>query len=455
MEDMIRKAVQGVTGAQYVEVRVHRGRGSHVTWSGKELEGIGESTSLGGCVRVLVNGAWGFTSFNDVADLPRYVAMARDQARLIGGGTARLAPVAPHTGTYKTQPQEDPVKVSLAEKEALCRAYNEALRRGSDRIKTSSARYIDSSGSLFFANSDGTFIEQQTTFCGVSLAAIVMEGSNVQTGRYSVGDLRGFQICRGLEAKCDDVVRQAVELLTAKPPEAGKYTIICDSQLTGVFVHEAFGHLSEADFIYEHDRLKEIMKLGRQFGGEELNIVDDASIPGLAGSYFFDSEGTPARKNCLLKEGKLVGRLHSRETAALMGEEPSGNARAISYGFSPIVRMSNTYMEERSVPFDQMLSEVKDGIYAKGFLGGQTDMEMFSFSSEQAFRIRDGKLAEPLRDVVLTGNVFYTLKHIDAIGNDRRMFGGLGGCGKGGQSPLRVADGGPHVRIRDVVVGGQ
>jgi TldD protein len=222
-----------------------------------------------------------------------------------------------------------------------------------------------------------------------------------------------------------------------------------------VFVHEAFGHLSEADFIYEHDRLKEMMKLGRRFGGEQLSIVDDATMPGEAGSYRFDSEGVPAQKTYLLREGKLCGRLHSRETAALLGEAPTGNARAMGYGFDPIVRMSNTYLEPRDYPFERMLAETADGLYAKGFLGGQTDMEMFSFSSEEAFRIRAGKLAERVRDVVLTGNVFYTLEHIDAIGNDLKMYGGLGGCGKGGQSPLRVADGGPHIRIRDVVIGGQ
>jgi TldD protein len=183
--------------------------------------------------------------------------------------------------------------------------------------------------------------------------------------------------------------------------------------------------------------------------------VDDASLPSEAGSYRFDSEGVPSRKIYLLHEGKLTGRLHSRETAALMAEEPTGNARAISYGHEPIVRMSNTYLEPRDCPFERMLAETPDGLYAKGFLGGQTDMEMFSFSSEEAFRIRDGKLAERVRDVVLTGNVFYTLEHIDAIGNDLKMYGGLGGCGKGGQSPLRVADGGPHVRIRDVVIGGK
>ena len=222
-----------------------------------------------------------------------------------------------------------------------------------------------------------------------------------------------------------------------------------------MFIHEAFGHLSEADFIYEHERLREIMTLGRRFGGDGLSIVDDATLKGEAGSYLFDSEGVPTRKTYLLRDGKLEGRLHSRETAALMDEAPTGNARAISYGHAPIVRMSNTYLEPRDVPFEQMLADTPDGIYAKGFLGGQTDMEMFSFSSEEAFMIKDGKLGERVRDVILTGNVFQTLEHIDAIGDDLKMYGGLGGCGKGGQFPLRVSDGGPHIRIRDVVVGGR
>ena len=186
-----------------------------------------------------------------------------------------------------------------------------------------------------------------------------------------------------------------------------------------------------------------------------MNIVDDASLPDEAGSYHFDSEGVPAQRTELLREGKLVGRLHSRETAALMNEAPTGNARAISYAYAPIVRMSNTFMESGDVPFERMLAETEDGVYAKGFLGGQTDMEMFSFSAEEAYRIRNGQIGEKLREVVLTGNVFHTLKNIDRIGDDRVMYGGLGGCGKGGQSPLRVSDGGPHVRIRDVVIGGR
>lgn len=454
MEETIRKALASLSGVDYAEARVHRGRGSHVVWSGRELEGAGESASLGGCVRVLVDGAWGFVSFNDIARLPEFLRLAREQAKMIGGGSARLAPIAPQSGRFHASPLEDPAEVGLAEKLDLSKRYNDLLR-ASPRVQSTSVRYGDVRGEMVFASTEGACIVQEVAHCGISLTAVAMDGANVQTGHHSAADLRGFQICRGLESKCGEVVKQAVDLLSARPVEAGRYAVICDPQLTGVFVHEAFGHLSEADFIYEHERLREIMTLGRRFGGEGLAIVDDPTLPGENGSYRFDSEGTPAQKTYLLREGKLCGRLHSRETAALMDEAPTGNARALGYGNEPIVRMSNTYLEPRDVPFERMLAETPEGIYARGFMGGQTDMEMFSFSAEQAWRIRGGKLAEPVRDVVLTGNVFYTLEHIDAIGDDLKIHGGLGGCGKGGQSPLRVGDGGPHVRIRDVVIGGK
>ncbi len=454
MEDLIRRAL-AASKADYCEVRIHRSRSSHVAYAGRELEDIGESTSLGGCVRVLVNGAWGFCSFNDLAQMSRYVEMAKSQARMIGGGTARLAPVEYRSGTYKVWSGENPTDVSLAEKEAMCRSYNEILLSSSAKIQTTSVRCADSIGTVFFGNSEGAVIAQDLSFSGVGLAAIARDGSDVQTGRFSVADLRGFQKCRGLEPQCEHVAKQAVDLLSAQSIKAGRYTVICDQKLCGVFVHEAFGHLSEADFIYEHERLREIMTLGRKFGSDALSIVDDASMQGEAGSYLFDSEGVPAQKTYLLRDGRLCGRLHSRETAALMDEAPTGNARALGYSYEPIVRMSNTYMESRDSSFETMLAETEDGIYAKGFLGGQTDMEMFSFSAEEAYRIRDGKLTDRLRDVVLTGNVFETLGHIEAVGDDLTMYGGLGGCGKGGQVPLRVADGGPHVRIRNVVVGGR
>jgi TldD protein len=198
-----------------------------------------------------------------------------------------------------------------------------------------------------------------------------------------------------------------------------------------------------------------MMVLGRRFGKDILNVYDDGTIPGQRGTHRYDDEGTPTRHNDLIKAGVLVGRLHSRETAAKMGEKVTGNARAISYRFPPIVRMTNTAIENGTTKFEDMIKDIKLGIYACDAYGGETMLENFSFSSGYAYMIRDGKIAEMVKDVILSGNLFTTLQNIDAIGNDFKWLTVGGGCGKGSQSPLPVGMGAPHIRIQDVVIGGQ
>ena len=275
----------------------------------------------------------------------------------------------------------------------------------------------------------------------------------MQQAGVSLGSNGDFSVVEGLHQQSRDIAEKAVSLLSAPKVRGGEYTVILDPVLAGVFTHEAFGHLSESDHVYENDRLKEVMVLGRKFGAEHLNIVDGAAVPGLRGSYKYDDEGVPATRSYLIKEGELVGRLHSRETAGKMGEPLSGNARAIDFRYEPIVRMTNTFIEPGSTTFEEMISDVKEGVYACDWYGGMTSMEMFTFSAREAYMIRDGKVAELLRPVTLSGNVFETLKNLDAVGNDLDMNQG-GGCGKGGQSPLPVSNGSPHIRIAKCLVGG-
>jgi len=438
--------------ADYIEARLEDNQTSHLTYRGKNLESVGRSTAGGGNVRALVRGGWGFTSFNNLEKPAGRVAQAVEQAQFVGSGESGLAPVEPVVDKIAGDAAKNPVNIPLAEKKKLLDEYHDIIW-STPQIQTATIGYTDSHRRVIFSNSSGSHIEQERTDINLRLAAVAARDGEVQQVGLSVGSRGDFSAMQHLHQQVAQMAKNAVGLLSAPTAKGGEYTVVLDPVLAGVFVHEAFGHLSEADFVYENDRLRQVMTLGKQFGSQQLNIVDTATLPGLRGSYKYDDEGVPAMKTYLIREGKLVGRLHSRETAARMKEKPTGNARAVNYRHPPIVRMTNTYIEPGTVSFDEMIADIKEGIYARNWYGGTTSMEMFTFSAGEAYMIRNGKIAEAIRPVVLTGNVFTTLQNIDAIGNDLDMNQG-GGCGKGGQSPLPVSNGSPHIRIRHCLVGG-
>jgi TldD protein len=438
--------------ADHLEAHLEESQTSQITYRGRELESIGRSAAVGGNVRALVRGGWGFVSFNDLDGLSGKVALAVAQAKLTGRGESSLAPVAPAVDEVPGEADRNPVAMPLAAKKQLLDEYHEIMWR-TPQIQTATIGYADSRRKTIFLSSSGSYIKQERADVTLRLTAIAAKDGEVQQVGLSLGSRGDFSAIQNLHQPVEVMARQAVALLSAPHAKGGEYTVVLDPVLAGVFVHEAFGHLSESDFVYENDRLRQIMALGKQFGSEHLNIVDTATAPGLRGSYKYDDEGVPAVKTYLIREGKLVGRLHSRETAAKMNETPTGNARAINYRYPPIVRMTNTYIEPGNISFQDMIADIKEGIYAKNWYGGTTSMEMFTFSAGEAYMIRNGKIAEALRPVVLTGNVFHTLQNIDAIGNDLDMNQG-GGCGKAGQMPLPVSNGSPHIRIRHCLVGG-
>jgi TldD protein len=439
--------------ADYIELRIEEAESTRISYRDRKLEDIGKTTSLGGNARALVEGEWGFVSFNDLSALRDKVALAVRQARLVGGEKFKLAPVEPVVDIVPPVVKKDPTAITLAKKKSLLDEYNDIIW-AMPKVQTSTITYADGRKKVSFANSEGTYIEQGKVDITFRLSVVARDGDDVQQASLSLGSNGDFGFVESLHQQVREIAERAVALLSAPRLKGGEYTVILDPVLAGVFAHEAFGHLSESDFVYENQSLKEIMVLGRRFGEKGLNIVDGAAVPGLRGSYKYDDEGVPATKTYLIKDGILVGRLHSRETAAKMGEKPTGNARALDYRFPPIVRMTNTYIEPQGVSFTDMLSGVKEGVYVRSWYGGMTSMEMFTFSAGEAYMIREGKVAELLRPVVLTGNVFATLGNIDAIGNDLGMNQG-GGCGKGAQIPLPVSNGSPHIRIKKCLLGGR
>jgi TldD protein len=441
--------------ADYAEIRLEERESTRVVFRGPDLETADVVLDRGGIVRCLVRGGgWGIATFNDLEDLPRRVAQACEGARAIQAEEPiELTPTPVSEDAIAVPLERDFRGVSVTDKKGLAEEYNGILLRFDPRIVDTRTVYADTFSRVTFANSEGTYLEEERPMVNVMFSATAREDGNVQQGFEAVSKVAGFEAVVGHHALAETAARRAVDLLSAPRVQGGRHTVVCNPRLAGVFAHEAFGHLSEADFVYENPRAQEMMVLGRRFGGEILTIADDGSIPGLRGSHRYDDEGTPTRHTDLIRDGVLVGRLHSRETAAKMGERPTGNARATGYRYPPIVRMTNTFIEGGGTSFADVIGDVDLGVYACDAFGGETALENFSFSAAYAYMIRDGQIAELVRDVILSGNLFVTLEHIDAVGDDFQ-WSEWGMCGKG-QGGLPVSMGAPHVRIRDVLIGGE
>lgn len=466
----------------YLAIRLERSQSCQIRLLGDHPEALSESMALGGQVRACHKGGWGFASFNRMSELSARLEDAIAAAKLIGDSITRLAPIEivqtqcflPLTGT-------DPRTVPLADKKALCHHYTNILRSGqlkeassidergqslgskslgkslgrsSGHIASTSVRYQDSYQHILLATSEGTLIEQSWVDMEMRFAATARDGETVQTGRETVGSRRAYEDLLALEPKVKAAGDRALTALTLPPARGGIYTVVIDPILTGLFVHEAFGHLSEADMLYENPELLETMPLGRKFGPSNLQIFDGAAPAGHRGSYLYDDEGTPATTTQLMQDGILTARLHSRETAGELGEAPTGNARCLDYSYSPLVRMTNTWIASGETPADDLFAGIEEGIFARNWIGGETNGELFTFTAGEAWMIRKGEIAEPVQDVTLSGNVFSTLANIEGIGDDF-YWDESGGCGKGGQSGLAVGCGGPSLRIKEVVIGGE
>jgi TldD protein len=453
MRDKLTEALKAST-ADYCEIRLETNVRTRLAYRGGEIETADSSSHAGGIVRACVRGGWGTVTFDSLEGLDQQVREACRCAELVGSETTELADVEPVDVEVNATMERDFRGVALDDKLKLIERYNQVLLTSADKVESTTAVYQDSFRTVWLANSRGAFYKEERPQALCGLVAVARDGSLVQTAFDGVSSTTSYEDVVALDELAQTVARRSAALLTAPQCEGGPQTVVLNNRMAGVFVHEAFGHLSEADFLYENPKLRETMHLGRQMGVQELNIIDDGSIPGKRGSQFYDDEGTPTGATRLITEGVLTGHLHSLETAGKMGAQPTGNARAIGRSYAPIVRMTNTYIDAGATPKEEVFAGIDNGVYACDSFGGQTELEMFTFSAGHGYRIENGQVGELVRDVVLTGNVFETLGRIDAVGDDLEIENTMGGCGKGGQMPLPVCHGAPHVRIRDLLIGG-
>jgi len=452
MRDRLRRAIAGKQ-ADFLEIRWEEEDITTLALSGLDVDEVARLQNRVGNVRALVDGVWGFVAFRGGEQFEDCVNQAISIARHAGKKRRELAPVAPAIATLVAELDGDPRHIDLQAKLGLVRGYAGLAIGAHPNIANVLSRYQDVFQRRFYLNSEGSDILQEKCYLNASFTLVARHQDVLETYFTSANSVTGYNDLLNQEDRLRQAVDRAASMAEAPLVQSGTYPVILDPSMTGLFIHEAFGHLSEGDEIYENEHLRSTMALGTQFASPVLTVSDGGAIAGLHGSYVYDDEGTPSTKTRLITKGVLTGHLHSRDTAGSMGEAATGNARAINYQYPPLVRMTNTCVEPGSSTFAEMLRDIPLGLFIRGLKGGTTMKEMFTFAAQEAFMIRNGRLAERVRGAVLTGNVFKTLHNIDAVADDFRWS--FSYCGKGGQWMIPVGMGGPSIRIQDVIVGGR
>ncbi|HSB46673.1 MAG TPA: TldD/PmbA family protein [Candidatus Bilamarchaeum sp.] len=424
---------------KYAELRREQRRDSIIQMKDEEVRNS-EGSASGMSVRVLEEGSWGFASGKE-GDAEALLERAQRLARLSKG---RISPKIPEAASHevieKTEPADSADKIR-----ALIEASKEMKAAG---ISSRSISCTDSVTRKEFYNSLGAVIIQESGYTYLSCSAVARSGDNIQRGAERAWSRSGFGRI-DLMKTAQEAREKALRLLTASAPPRGRFTVVLDPEMTGVFSHEAVGHACEADSVVERESVL-ADKLGKRIGNELVSIADDPAAMDF-GHYTYDDEGVEAKRALLVEKGVLRGYMNSMETAGELGAELNGHARAEDYSAVPIVRMSNTYFQKGESAVDEVFA-VQSGVYLKGMKGGSVDIFSggFMFKAEEAYEIVKGEKGRLMRDVTITGNILQTLLEVECVGNDFGTSPGI--CGKFSQE-APVSDGGPHIRVRNVAIG--
>jgi TldD protein len=316
--------------------------------------------------------------------------------------------------------------------------------------------YSDARQTEIVCNTRGTLVSTESVRTMIWHAVTARNGSVRQRASERRARQSGFELVE--ETPGSDfsakAAKRAVSLLTAQPAPAGKFPAIFHPSIAGLLVHEAIGHNTEADLVLTGQSILE-GKLGTQVAAGCICIVDDSTIPASWGSYTYDSEGVPGQRRVLVEQGVLKGFLHSLETAAKMGVAPNGSARADGFMHRPIIRMSNTMILPGEDTLEDLMRDIDLGILLRGGQWGyvQSEKGQYTCHAGEGVMIRNGEPAEQVRDVSISGMTLDTLANSLGVSRDFELEM-PGNCGKNGQS-MPVNGGGPYIKVKEVVVGGQ
>lgn len=443
-------------GADDCDLFLERGRSEVVSFDDGRVRNASYSASEGFGLRVVRGETTGYAHSSEISE--KSLARAAETARLAvrdGGGS--MAP-PPQKTNRKIYSECDPVaEAEFSEKISLLKEIDAYLRGLDKRVVQASASIAAAVQEIEILRSDGAEARDLRPMCRLGVSVIVERNGRRESGSTGKGgrvEISGVLEERSWKSAADEALRIALVNLEAEPAPAGVMDVALGPGWPGILLHEAVGHGLEGDFNRKETSAFAGL-LGKRVAAPGVTVLDDGTIPDRRGSITIDDEGTPSQANTLIEDGILVRYMQDRQNARLMGVEPTGNGRRESYAHAPMPRMTNTFMLGGDAEPDDIVAEIKDGIYAVGFGGGQVDITNgnFVFSCTEAYRVKNGRVGAPVSHATLIGDGATALKHVRAVGNDMRLDPGIGMCGKNGQW-VPVGVGLPTLLIGGLTVGG-
>jgi len=449
-------------GASYVDARLQSYDYEMIVFDNGSLKEHSYSTRVGIGFRVIYQGAVAYGSTTDLSKESIMEAVNRTlkAAKALSLSVKEKVSLA----EYKTVVAKarshyivDPFSVEKEKIEIAEQANKTAMEF--KNIASAITRLGLQRDRRIILTSDGNHVDVEVVLTGLSHVSVARGEKGLEYVSDYDSRVAGFEFIKSVdwEEMASEVSRLAIVASNADVPKGGEYTVVLDPKMVGLLLHEAFGHASEGDLVDAGASILE-GRLGQKVASDIVTIFDDGKVEG--GYYVpYDDEGVEKKTVRIVENGILKSYLTDRVSAKRLGIEPTGNGRVMSYSDPVIVRQTNYYMQPRDYTFEELIEDIDYGIYAtaKGTKGGQVDpgMGTFTFSAGVSWLIENGKLSKPLRGVNLSGQILEILSRVDAVGRDFEVETSVfGGCGKAGQM-VRVGTGGPHVRVRGMIVGGR
>ena len=437
-------------GGEYGEIFYERSRTTRMELEDRKLGRVSHGYDEGVGIRLIKKGKtfYGYTTeptFENLLDLAKTLAR--------GEGYGPVAIGLKYMEGW-TPVVIDPDTADMKFRAEILRRAEDKARSYGDRIKQVLSVLMDKTREVLIVNSLGEMTEDTQKRVVFFVEVVASDGEVLQRGYESLGGRKGFEIFEETppEAVAQKAAERALLMLSAKPAPAGQFTVVLSSQAGGTMIHEAVGHGLEADLVQKGLSVY-AGKVGEKVASDLVTVIDDATLPQHNGSFTIDDEGVPAQRKVLIKDGYLVGYMYDRLRAMKEGRESTGNGRRQSYAHIPIVRMTNTYIDQGKDDPEAIVKDTKRGVYVVKMGGGEVNTVTgdFVFEVMEGYMIENGEITYPIRGATLIGNGPKALQDIDAVGND--LGWAIGTCGKDGQG-VPVTDAQPTVRIRQLTLGG-